>query len=253
MTEPMVVPTLTESVPEETPPATPPESTPTEPAAPAAEPENTPTPTEDTPPADPNPAPTEALYTLPDGRQVNGAQLEQEYKNLLSDYTPKAQKLAQYESVNKPPAPPTEEMAPWEKPGWQPQNWQEALEAGRQMTLKSIADAAKQEEAAVNAVSTQVETQLAEIRKVDPQLNEGELFNHATKYGFRDLQQAHANMRAMKEVEVNTEKRVLGNISKRNTTPVAPPGGGPQGGDGVDMRNIQNFRSAQDFFRSLKH
>lgn len=41
----------------------------------------------------------ETLYTLPDGRELTGEQVNDEYRKLQTDYTAKAQKLAEYEKV----------------------------------------------------------------------------------------------------------------------------------------------------------
>lgn len=192
------------------------------------------------------------LYDLPDGRRVNAETLAKEFKeNFLPDYTRKSQKLSQYESINNPPKP-AEDIPEWQKPGYQPQSWAEAIQIAKQEAIKDLATAAQQEDARMAAIATEVDTQIAEIKAADPQLDENALFLHANKYGFRDLKAAHVNMQDLKKVAADTEQRVLKNIKTRGGDPVAVQPGTPGASDAIDLGSIRGVGSALEFLQRVK-
>lgn len=241
------------SVPEVTPPApTPP--APTEPVAPASEPANAPAAPEGTPPPEGGTPPADQLFELPDGRKVDAATLQKEWKeNFLPDYTRKSQKVAQFEAINNPPKP-EEQIPDWKKPDYVPKSIAEVIEIAKTQAIEQIANNAKAESEHVAAVAKEVDGQLEEIRKNDPKVDENALFLHANKYGFRDLRQAHANLQAIGAAALDAEQRTLKNLGRRAGDPVATqPGSAPAAGDAIDMRSLGGFRSAQEFLSRLKN
>lgn len=219
---------------EATPEAVPVEATPEPEAAPEATPE-------------PAPAPT---FTLPDGREVDADTLQREWKeNFLPDYTRKSQELAEYK---KPPVKTDADLPPWKQPGYVPQSYDELIELGAQEALARLARTQAEEAEHRKAIETQVDTQLAELKKVDPKLDENALFQHASKYGFRDLKTAHENYRVMRDAVAQAEAEAVKNISARGNTPVAVPGATPPvSGDAVDPTVTQKFGSAREYLASL--
>ena len=240
MDEPTVTPVLVDSVPDE-------------PAASA----DAPSPTPDTPadapaaPADAPAAPTEpVLYDLPDGRKVDGETLAREWKeNFLPDYTRKSQKIAEIEKgpqhINS-----GEDVPDWQKPDYVPTSYKEVIDIATKNAIAELQGAAAAEAAQTKAVTEQVDATLMELKKSDPSLNEDALFQHAVKYGFRDLKAAHANMVDMRGVIKDTEQRVLKDLKTRGTDPVA---GGSVPSDGtIDPNARTGFRSAQEFLSHIK-
>lgn len=162
--------------------------------------------------------PEEVLYDLPDGRKVDAETLSREWKdNFLPDYTRKAQALAEKENINKP----TDPLA---DPNYTPANY---AELAAQIKAQTLAEIDARESAKVEqqrAIETAVETQLADIKKIDPSFNENALFQHATKYGFRDLKIAHQNMRDMSAQMKAVKQQTAADIAKRNDPVSVSPG-----------------------------
>lgn len=219
--EPELVPTEVVSSPEEV----------IETPAPSETPEETPvvvetpTPTEETPenetPADQ--IPTTDLYELPDGRKVDGATLETEFKEkFLPDYTRKSQELARLKSKNDPtPTINNPDNANPIPDDWEPQSWGEVLEKAKIEIRNDLIREEQQRAEQAQLVETYVNSQLDEIKKIDPSLNEGQLFSHATKYGFTDLKSAHLNMKEMQQIRMTSEQNAIRNITKREAEPIA--------------------------------
>lgn len=202
-------------------------------------------PTETTETATPA-VPTVELFELPDGRKVDASTLSKEWKeNFYPDYTRKSQELAA--KNGKPPETlPTATKNPFADPSYVPQSYEEIIEAAKTAALSEIETRQRQEIEARQAIESAVETQLNEIKTTDPALNENELFLHATKYGFRDLKLAHANMKAMSDLVKKVQTKTADNITKRNDPVSITPGG-----NGTKP-NPSNFATAQDYLRSLK-
>lgn len=211
---------------------------PSEPAAPA-------TPTEPTEPAKPA-EPAVELFDLPDGRKVDASTLSKEWKeNFYPDYTRKSQELA---SKNKPPEtlPNTEPAKnPLADPDYVPQTYEELALQIEARTLEKFEAKERAKVEQREAVENAVATQLAEIKTTDPNLNENALFQHATKYGFRDLKLAHQNMKDMSETMKKVAKTTADNITKRNDPVSISPGATGNRPD------ASQFSSARDFLRSL--
>lgn len=234
-----VAPTLVDSVPEEapvapveTPSPAPVESAPATPATPVAA------------PAVPD-APAVQLYDLPDGRKVTGEEVAQEYKNLLSDYTRKSQKIAEIEK-----APPKDDTPAWQKPDYTPSSYAEIVEIAKQAALDEIQNRSAAEQAQVAQMTQQIDNTINELKKIDPTLDENSLFQHATKYGFRDLTVAYSNMKDMRAAIKDAQDMTVKNLKSRSTDPVS--GGSVPGEGGIDRAATSNFRSAQEYLAHIK-
>ncbi len=190
---------------------------------------------------------TEQLVELPDGRKVNAQEAAQEYKNLLSDYTRKSQKLAAYESGNKNI---TNQEKPAETKEWIPETWEDVLARAKEEVFNEINNKSKAEQEHQEQILSTVQGQLDEIKKIDPIVNETMLFAHATKYGFTNLVQAHSNMKDMHKTITKVREETAKNIQKRNAEPI---NGTVNSGTTVDNDAYSpTIGSALDFFKSLK-
>ena len=203
---------------------------------------------------EPTKEPTKAeenLVELPDGRKLPPKEAEAEYRNLYSEFTRKSQKLATYEKGNdskinndNKPADNQEE--------WIPQTWQEVLEKSKQALREDMDRERQAETQARTQIEDRVVSELADLKKENPTLNETQLFNHALKYNFNDLKVAYSNMKDMQASIKKATETTAQNIQKRNAEPIS---GGSQGGavyDGdVYDPSVKNM-SMVDYLRSLK-
>ncbi len=189
------------------------------------------------------------LVELPDGRKLPPKEAEAEYRNLYSEFTRKSQKLATYEKgdgkINN-------NNQPIEKGEWIPETWDEVLEKATQLAEEKAQRKAEAEIEARTQTETYVSTQLDELKKENPTLNENQLFNHALKYNFTDLKVAYSNMKDMQSSIQKATELTAKNIQKRNADPISgvPQGGNVSDGDVYDpsARNI----SLVDYLNSLK-
>ncbi len=215
-------------------------SQPTEPAAPAAE---EPVATTEAPAVEPE------LFELPDGRKVDGATLAQEYRNLLPEFTRKSQELARLTGGNPPVTQPTNQPAdgnPLSDPNYVPTTYAELEEHIAKGIFSRIEQSQKAAAEAETALVNQVNEQLAEVKKGDPNVNESALFVHATKYHFTDLRLAYQNMKDMGLAVKKAVTTTSTNIQKRNDPVSIQPGAGS------GAPNPSQFGSAVDYYRSLK-
>lgn len=210
--------------------------------APEATPSSEPTPAPPAP-VEPAPAAEPAVYELPDGRKLDGAAIAQEYKNLLTDYTKKAQALSERER-----APLQDKTAnPFADPNYAPESWDEVAQQMEARWMQKLEHKENSIRAERQALEDRVGSELTEIKKADPTVNENSLFAHATKYGFRDLRAAHANMKDMSDLAKKVQTTTAQNIAKRND-PVSVSPGAPTGA----IPDPSHFSSAVEYFRSLK-
>lgn len=190
--------------------------------------------------------PTEAeLFDLPDGRKVDAATLAKEFKeNFLPEFTRKSQELAKLtkgpETTN-----PTQDK-PYQNPEWQPKDWNEAIQIAKSEALQEIEAKEKAHVERQQAVENAVVEQLTAIKTTDPNVNESALFQHAVKYGFKDLTLAHQNMKDMSEMVKKVQTTTATNIAKRND-----PVSGLPGATG-SRPDPSQFENARDYLRSLK-
>lgn len=224
-----------------------------EPAAPSPE-----EPKKDDTSADPIPENPEVkndepvLYETPDGRKVDAATLQKEWKeNFLPEFTRKSQRLAELESkkdINSPNNEPE-----WKKPDYVPQNYAEVIELAKREALQEIQNNAKMEQERITAIQTEVENQLQEIKKTDPKLDENLLFQHANKYGFQDLKTAYLNMMDMKKTAIEVEQRTVKNLKNRDADPISTtPGGDLPDSSGYDPNEMSKFNSATEYLSFIR-
>lgn len=195
----------------------------------------------------------EPLYDLPDGRKVDAATLQREWKeNFLPDYTRKSQKIAEIERSNKDIIPPKDEPA-WKNPDYVPKDYAELIDIATREAEDRIRGSFQKEQERLSAVQTAVENEIKELKGTDPTLDEAALFQHANKYGFQNLKAAHKNMSDMKAVSIEVEQRTLKNIKTREADPVstgAAPGATVD--DGYDPLEMSQFRSANEYLARIK-
>jgi hypothetical protein len=180
------------------------------------------------------------LFELPDGRKVDGATLAKEWKqNFYPEFTRRSQKLKELESP-KPEAKTNPQVGkqPWEDPSWEPKTWQEVFEANeRRAEAKAEAQKAAEAESKRH-INEWVDSQIAEIRKEEPKLNEDMLFSHAMKYGFHDIKSAYQNMKDMNLAVKNTERKVVDKLKARAGSS-SPTGDGSSSGDSFTYDEFQ--------------
>ena len=209
----------------------------------------TPTPSStETPEESVSTVPPEAeLYELPDGRKVDAVTLQSEWKeNFYPEFTRRSQELAE---LKKGPAPeaPEPPRSPYADPEYVPQACEELIKAAEERVFQTIAQREEEQKAQQAAVENAVVQQLTEVKKIDPTVNENQLFLHANKYGFRDLSLAYQNMKDMASVMKAVQKNTAENIAKRNDPVSVAPGGS------VGTRpDPSAFGSAIEYMRSLK-
>lgn len=184
------------------------------------------------------------LFELPDGRKVDAATVAQEYKSLLSDYTKKAQLLAEKEkeegNINN------KATNPLADPEFVPQSYAELAEHIKAQTLAELEAKEKARIEAHQALENEVSVQLEEVKKIDPNINENALFLHATKYGFRDLRLAHQNMTDMTKLVKDVKQTTAKDIAKRTDPVSASPGATGTRPD------PSQFETAIEYLRSLQ-
>lgn len=195
--------------------------------------------------------PTEQLFDLPDGRKATAEQVKEEYENLLKDYTQKSQKLAAIERASNPNIN-NPEVPEWKRPDYVPKTYAEIIEIAEQRALEKLEQRALEEDTQAKEIVTMVDSQLAEIKKTDPKVDENQLFLHANRYGFRDLKQAHANMSAIKQAALDAEQRTLKNIKARGDTPIAGAPGVTVSDGSIDATVVNKYGSALEYFRALQ-
>ena len=237
--------------PEETIEGSPSEATPLEAPeqAPAeAAPSETPAP-EEAPaeaPADTTPAPEPELFELPDGRKVDAATLSTLWKEeFYPDYTKKSQDLAAIRNGQQQP-PAETKIDPLQDPNYIPPTYGDLAAQIETRILTGLSERAAAEQAARQAIEDTAISQLAEVKATDPNVNEGQLFQHAMKYGFTDLRTAHANMRdtaeAVKKAMTLTKDNAAGRVDPVSSRP---------GATGAPL-NPDAFASSVDYMRALK-
>lgn len=194
--------------------------------------------------------PSTELYELPDGRKVDAATLSKEWKeNFLPDYTRKSQALA----GNPPPQQGTDpnlntppNTNPVADPNWQPKTYAEIVEAAKASMIADMEARENARNAERKAVEDAVSAQITELKTTDPNLNENALFQHALKYGFRDLKAAYQNMSDMSKL-VKDVKTTTANDIRRRGDPVA----GNPSATGTQI-NPSSFATSVEYLRAIQ-
>lgn len=178
---------------------------------------------------------------------MDAATLASEWKNnFMPDYTRKSQELAK---VAKPGDLPANGPAakPYEDPNWVPPNYGEVVRLAKEEAIAEIKAAEEARAEHERNIEATVVAQLAEIKALDPTLNENALFVHANKFHFTDLRVAHANMKEMADAVKKVQKTTADNIAKRaDPVSITPGAGGGQG------QPASSFSNAVEYLRSLK-
>lgn len=186
------------------------------------------------------------LYDLPDGRKVDAATLAKEFKeNFLPEFTRKSQELARLTTTPEPNIN-NKSTDPLADPDYVPQTYAEIIQIAKEATIKDIQAREQARIDSQKALETAVESQINEIKAVDPSLNENLLYAHATKYRFTDLKLAHQNMKDMSETIKKVQQTTAQNVQKR-TDPVSVS----HGATGARPDPAQ-FSSARDYLNAVR-
>jgi hypothetical protein len=189
-------------------------------------------------------------YELPDGRKVTGEELVEIHKGLLSDYTRKSQELAKYnQNINNNKN--ETEQKPWETDDWNPNSWKEVLDVAEQHLEAKQAAKLQAEQAREQALAQHIDSEVAEVKAIDPNVNVDQVFLHATKYGFQNLKAAHQNMRDMSQAVKTAQELAVKNIQKRAQEPIATNPGISSNDDSIPY-TPGGYGSALEYLRSLK-
>lgn len=172
----------------------------------------------------------------------------------MPDYTQKSQKLAAIERGGQQTQQPLNNpnVPKWQDPNYTPSSWGELVELGKQAALEELQSQARAEEEQRSRVVSEVDQQITALKGRDPKLDENALFQHANKYGFRDLNAAYENMADMRKVVTTVEQRTLQNVKSRSADPVAG-GGNPAatGAPGTQQYGEHGqYGSALEYLRS---
>ena len=219
---------------------------PTEPQTPTAEPVKE---GEEAEPTEATPTEPE-LYELPDGRKVTGSELRRLYADeLLPEFTRRSQELAKYQDPQKQNQP---QATAQPKEPWVPQSYDEILEKAKEAVLGELTSRQQMEQQAREQLADSIDSQVTELKKTEPNLNENQLFQHATKYGFGDLKLAYQNMKDMNLVVQATEQRVQKNLANRAGTPIAGNAkSGTAPGEGIEYNPYGPKETPQEALRRM--
>jgi hypothetical protein len=189
------------------------------------------------------------LFELPDGRKVDAETLSKEWKDqFLPEFTRKSQALAEIEKSKLTNTP----YNPLADPNYQPSNYDELAQ---QFEARAEAKAQAKEEARIADLKARDElviSQLAEVKKLDPTVNENSLFIHAneyrSKYGasFPDLMSVYKHLKDSTELTKKVQKTTADNIAKRNDPVSVSPGATGARPD------PSQFGNAIEYLRSLQ-
>lgn len=195
----------------------------------------------------------ESLYQMPDGRELSGEQVLEEYKNLQTDYTKKATLLAE---LTKP-----KEVTqdPWKDPSYSPQSWDEVLGAAEQRVLakiKSEQEVLSQQQAQETAdrqkISDEVDKSVAEIKKTDKELNEDDMFTFAAEKAKKGVQYTtvdslYEDYKMIREARKQGQQDALRNMANRQNLNMGSAG--PQGPAPVNLADLRKHSSIIDAVR----
>ena len=185
--------------------------------------------------------PEPTLYELPDGRKLTGEELKDNYLNLNSEFTRKSQELAKFNQ-------PKSEPAPQDNPKWIPNSYQELLQVAEQRVLTRIEQQQMSELKAKSDAEAMVSAEVAELKKSDPNLNEGKLYQHAAKYQFSNLKLAYENMKEIGLIAKATEAKVVSNMKSRSE----PVAGNSSANNNSSTVEYRPGLSAKEVFARLK-
>ena len=205
-------------------------------------------------PASPEPAKAEEqLFETPDGRKVDAKTLEKEWKeNFLPEFTRKSQALAEIERKKEKINSPENDEPNWKSPDYVPKDYAEVIQLAKEEAIREITDTYQEEQNRIASIKASVENEVADLKKIDPKLDENALFTHANKYGFQDLKTAYSNMTDMKKAVIDTEQKTVKNLKNRESDPVSSGAAGHSPEEGYDPNAMSQFRSATEYYARIK-
>jgi len=190
------------------------------------------------------------LYELPDGRKVDAETLSREWKeNFLPEFTRKSQALKALDEkkdvINKA------EEKPYQDPDWTPQTYAELIELAKQEVKQDLEQSKIREVEHRKALEDAVITELTELKKQDPTLNENSLFLHANEYrdkygvSFPNLTAAYKHMKDVQSLTKTVQQTTAKNIAKRSDPVSIVPG------NTGTVPDPSSFGTAVEFLRGL--
>lgn len=196
----------------------------------------------------------EVLYETPDGRKVNAETLQKEWKeNFLPEFTRKSQRLAEIEREREINKSPQKDEPDWKKQDFVPKTYAEIIDIAKQEAINDIKRAEAERIQKEEEITQSIDREVANLKAIDPKLDESALFAHANKYGFQDLKAAHTNMLDMRKVSEQVEQRTVKNLKKREADPIsAGNNSNIIEDDGYDPLNMSRYESASDFLAAFK-
>ncbi len=136
------------------------------------------------------------------------------------------------------------------------------FEKAKQATLKEVEPAlneyqqSRQQREAYSQAQAVAEAEMTEIKGLNPKVDENQIYQHATKYGFSNLKAAYQNLIDMQGIEKTAQAKVLKNLKIRESDPVGVSGATepddytPTYQSIVGQKSI--YSAAQAALRSLK-
>jgi len=148
------------------------------------------------------------------------------------------------------------------KPGWSPQTIAELQEGlkqsalyGAQLADKNITQRTQTTEQARVEAEQQLDTFVAEIKKVDTEFDDKVFFQYATEHGFpvssiRDLRAVYSSYVSLERAKRGAVDQALKNKDGRKN-PVGKPGSGQGGNGAIPFSKIQQSTSAKDLISDM--
>jgi len=201
----------------------------------------------------PEVTPTLQEMELPDGRKVSveeGMKIWKEH--FMPEFTRKSQRLAEYEKSSHETVEKGEIIPKWKEDDYTPSKYSEIIEIAKQEALKEIEAKQRMEEENKNNLEKMVNDTVAELRILDPKLDEKKLFDHAVKYGFNDLRAAHRNMLDMSNIAINIEQKTLTNVKARDAIKVSATPTKVETPTDEIISPGNSFGGALDYYNNLK-
>ena len=206
-----------------------------------------------TPPAGGEPTPS--TFKLPDGRELPGDKVVEEYNKLLGDYTQKSQRLSELE---KPTQTPDGTEDRWRNPEYKPQTWDEVLGEAERRALARI-EARDQERTAQtqkeqqqrDVVNKQIDDAVVKIKETDKELDEKDMFAYAAEQAKQGVQYStvdglYSHYKEVQQARRSGEANAMRNMANRNAVNVGVGKAGPSTPGPVDLGQLRRHSSILD-------
>jgi len=180
-----------------------------------------------------------------------------DYDALLPDYTRKAQKLSEYEKNIKSNETKQEDLPPFLKEDWVPEDYNDLRKAikmagewGADTALKRLQEMDNRKEEA----KIQIDTFITGIKTKNKEFNEDDFYQFAVKHKFpiNTIQDLGAVYSAYSDLHLTvkaTEERLRGAKDKRGKDTIAGNKGGTETGFSTSYAKIRQAGSAVDAVR----